>query len=85
MSEDLNKSTEILAGIIKALSSSEEAVVLSDIRQGQTVEFTVRIPKAEAGRVIGKYGDVIKSLRAIMYGVTMHQHRLRSNIIVDPY
>lgn len=74
----------LLSAIIKGISSSQDAVVEVEELRGE-LEFTVKIPKAEAGRVIGKYGDVIKSIRSVMYGVTMHQHRKKSNVVVEPY
>ena len=82
--DDIYESQEILASVIRAISSSADADIEVAHHKGE-LEFTVRIPRSEAGRVIGRYGDVIKSIRSIMYGITMHQYRKRSNVVVEPY
>lgn len=82
---DLDRTKDILEVIVKSLSSSVDAEIDVNQSQPNSLEFTIRIPKEEAGRVIGRYGDVIKSLRSVMYGITMHQHKMRSNVVVEPY
>ena len=82
---NLEVSTTILEGIVMALTSSTQATITVSHTATNSLEFLIFLPKSEAGRVIGKYGDVIKSIRSIMYGITMHQYRLRSNVIVEPH
>ena len=79
----LDQCLHLLMEVVDFLTSSEDAQCSMDLRD-DIVIFTVKIPQEEAGRVIGKYGDTIKSIRSVFYNVTMSQHRLRSNVIVEP-
>lgn len=75
----------VLESMIVGLTSCTQSEITVELSSDNHVEFMVRVPKSHAGRVIGKYGDVIKSIRSIMYGVTMHQLRMRSHVVVEPY
>ena len=58
--KQIQKTRNILGAIIISLSSSADAVVDVARLESDKIEFTVHIPKHEAGRVIGIYGVVIK-------------------------
>lgn len=51
---------------------------------GQMI-FHIHIDHKSAGRIIGKYGETIKSLRSVFYSLTMKAHQKRSHIIVETY
>ena len=73
----------LLDHLVDFLTGSQNAVCEMDVGD-EVVVFTITIPESEAGRIIGRYGDTIKSLRSVMYSITMKQHRIRSNVLVEP-
>ena len=46
--------------------------------------YQVILQKELAGRVIGRHGETIKSLRALVFAMSMHQEKKRSEVIVQP-
>lgn len=79
----LNHCLVLLDHLVDFLTGSKKAICEMDVGE-ENVVFTITIPKDEAGRIIGRYGDTIKSLRSVMYSITMKQHRMRSNVLVEP-
>jgi len=45
--------------------------------------ITVSAPEDEMGRVIGRYGDTIKSIRTIAYCLGMKSAKQKTSILVD--
>jgi len=63
----------------KEFTLEEEKTGLED-----EVAFLLRIPQKYAGRVIGRHGETIKSIRSICFAMMMHHHKRKATIKVEP-
>lgn len=57
---------DILEFIIKNITTVPDDVVITEETIEDTTNFTVTVNQDDIGRVIGKEGKIIKSIRAIM-------------------
>ena len=67
---------------VKLLTSCRDFTVSSESIDDEIV-FTVKISKEYAGRIIGRHGDTIKSLRSIVFSIMQHHYQRRSTIRID--
>ncbi len=57
---------ELLEVIVKGVVDNKDEVVITEIEKGDnTIEYLINVNKDEIGKVIGKQGKVIKSIRTI--------------------
>jgi len=57
---------ETLTYILQAIVDSPDAVLVEEQDEEGTIHFTVTVAKEDMGKVIGKEGKVIRSIRNIM-------------------
>jgi len=57
---------ELVEYIVKCLVDSKDEVSVVETKEEDTVILTVKVAQAEMGRVIGKEGRIIKSIREIV-------------------
>lgn len=57
---------ELVEYIIKCLVEEQDKVVITETKEEDTVIITVKVATNEMGRVIGKEGRIIKSIREIV-------------------
>ena len=57
---------QVVENLIKRLVSEPEQVEVNENQGERTIVFEVRVSKADMGRVIGKRGKTIESLRTII-------------------
>ena len=76
---------ELLENIIQELIASDAFFEIHTEVKDSCIEYVVAVEKEVAGRLIGKHGDVIKSIRTIIYSITMFQHQMKSIILIEPY
>lgn len=57
---------DILEFIIKNITTVPDDVVITEEELEGTTNFTVTVNQEDIGRIIGKEGKIIKSIRAIM-------------------
>lgn len=55
-----------LLHIVKSIASNEEAVSIDESETDGTVYFTIHVAKEDMGKIIGKEGRVIRSIRNVM-------------------
>jgi predicted RNA-binding protein YlqC (UPF0109 family) len=65
--------------IITSLVTIPDAVSLEETEEEGTVNFVITVDKEDMGKIIGKEGKVIRSIRNIMKIVAM-KHNKRINI-----
>ncbi len=70
--------------IIRSLSSEPDAVEIDEIGDGKNVRFEVRTSPGDMGRIIGREGRTIKSVRNILFAAG-HKHgkRFQLDLIED--
>ncbi len=57
---------DLLEVIVKGVVDNKDEVVITEIEKGNnTIEYLITVNKDEIGKVIGKQGKVIKSIRTI--------------------
>lgn len=57
---------ELVEYIIKCLVEEQDKVVVTETKEEDTIILTVNVATNEMGRVIGKEGRIIKSIREIV-------------------
>ena len=62
---------DLLEYIVKNLVTSPEQVEITEIQNDSRLVLKVNVSKADMGRVIGKEGRIIRSIREIIYAYAM--------------
>lgn len=57
---------KILTLIVTSITDKPEKVEIDEQEQSGIVNFTIKVDKDDMGKVIGKNGKVIKSIRNVM-------------------
>lgn len=57
---------QILSYIISSLVEEPEKVEIEESEENGIINFNVRVPKENIGRVIGKEGKIIRGIRNVM-------------------
>lgn len=70
---------ETLHYIITSLVDDSESVTIDEAEEEGTIYFTITVSKEDMGKIIGKEGKVIRSIRNIMKVLAM-KHNKRINI-----
>jgi predicted RNA-binding protein YlqC (UPF0109 family) len=70
---------ETLHYIITSLVDAPDAVEISEVEEEGTIYFSIIVAKDDMGKIIGKEGKVIRSIRNIMKVLAMKQNK-RINI-----
>lgn len=63
-----------LATLVKAIVDNEDKVEISETSDNGVVNLTITVDPADMGKVIGKGGKVIKSLRNVIKIAAMKQN-----------
>lgn len=62
---------DLLEYIVKNLVTSPEQVEIIETQNDSKIVLKVKVAKADMGRVIGKEGRIIRSIREIIYAYAM--------------
>jgi len=65
--------------IISSIVSEGDKIEIEEKEQDGIIDFTVKVPKVDMGKVIGKNGKVIRSIRNVMKIKAIKQNK-RINI-----
>ncbi|MBR6613235.1 MAG: KH domain-containing protein [Clostridia bacterium] len=57
---------ELIEYLVKSLVDNKDAVVLTEAKEDAKTVITVKVDSKDMGRVIGKDGRIIKSIREIV-------------------
>ena len=68
---------ELIENILKALANYPDEVVISELYGRQTIIFEVRCNSDDMGRIIGRSGKTIGSIRTLL-GVVAAKQRKKS-------
>lgn len=73
--------------IIKKIVSDPESVSIKefDTEEENTIQIEVLISSSDMGKVIGKNGKIINSIRTIVQAASSLEDNKRVKINVDPY
>lgn len=62
---------DLLEYIVKNLVTNKEAVVINEVEVENRTVLKLTVAKEDMGRIIGKEGRIIKSIREIVYAFAM--------------
>lgn len=57
---------ELITYIVTCLVESKEEVVITERQEEETLIITVKVAPSDMGRIIGKEGRIIKSIRELV-------------------
>lgn len=57
---------DALLFIVKSIVDNPDAVIIDESTENDIITFTIHADKADLGKVIGKEGKVIRSIRNVM-------------------
>lgn len=61
----------LLEYIVKNLVQFPEQIEISEVEAGERLVLKLKVAKEDMGRIIGKEGRIIKSIREIIYAYAM--------------
>ncbi|MCX8074776.1 MAG: KH domain-containing protein [Clostridia bacterium] len=61
----------LLEYIVKNLVGFPEQVEINEVQTGERLVLKLKVAKEDMGRIIGKEGRIIKSIREIIYAYAM--------------
>ena len=65
---------ELIEYLVKSLVDNKDAVVLTEAKEDTKTVITVKVDSKDMGRVIGKDGRIIKSIREIVRAYSAKNH-----------
>ena len=65
---------DLVEYLVKSLVDNTEAVTLTEAEDNGRIVITVKVDTADMGRVIGKDGRIIKSIREIVRAYSAKNH-----------
>lgn len=71
---------EILQLIISNLVENKESVEILKEEKENLVVLKIKVDKSDIGRVIGKHGNLIKSIRTVIKSISTKE---RKKVVVD--
>ena len=72
----------LLLTIVKALVMTPDEVSIEVANDDQFVNFNLKVASQDVGRVIGKNGTVVQSIRSLIYGIRIDDdRRIKLNVI----
>ena len=66
---------EFLKVIISNLVDNKEAIEINTIDNEKSVTFEVKVAQEDMGKVIGKQGRIVQSIRTVMKAVANKEHK----------
>ncbi|HEX7041721.1 MAG TPA: KH domain-containing protein [Patescibacteria group bacterium] len=66
---------DVLEFIVKAIVDSPDAIVIDEEDVDGVVTFTIHAAKEDMGKLIGKQGKIIRSIRNVMKIPAMKEHK----------
>lgn len=68
--------------IVKGLVGDADAVEVSEVEEGRTVRIEVRVAEGDMGRLIGREGRTVKSIRSLLfYAGQKHGKRYQLDLV----
>lgn len=65
---------DLLEYIVKNLVENKDVVTVEENKTEQKIVLKLHVAKDDMGRVIGKEGRIIKSIRELIYAYAMKNH-----------
>lgn len=59
------KNVDLLKGLVEGLVDRRESVSVSERREGPDVHYTVDVHPSDRGKIIGRGGSIITSIRTV--------------------
>lgn len=75
---------DVVEKIVYALADEKEEVEVSDHNEGNTTTIEVRVAESDMGRLIGRQGRTVKSIRSMLFFAGQkHKRRFQLQILED--
>ncbi len=70
--------------IVKALVSEPSAVNVREVESRNTVKIEVRVAQKDMGKIIGKGGRTVRSIRSLLHAISIkHERRFILELIEE--
>ena len=66
---------DLLTHIVTAILDQGDKVIIDETETDGVVEFTLHVPQEEIGKLIGKEGKVIRSIRTVVRILAIKEHK----------
>lgn len=74
---------KLLEFIINSLVDKPEAVVIEEVETEDLTTFQIKLDSADIGKVIGKEGRIIKSIRTLLKTKALKENRKIQLVIAE--
>lgn len=68
--------------IIERLVDNPEDVSIKEDRQNGIIKLTIRVNRSDVGKVIGKHGNTITSLRTLFKAISVKENKKLVDVVV---
>ncbi|MBI2034154.1 MAG: KH domain-containing protein [Candidatus Levybacteria bacterium] len=75
---------DTLSYIISSIIDDPKGIIIDEKENDGIIEFAVTVPKAELGKVIGKKGRIIASIRNVMKIKALRQNKRVIILLQEP-
>jgi predicted RNA-binding protein YlqC (UPF0109 family) len=73
---------EAVEKLVKGLVGQPDVVEVSEVEDGRTVRIEVRVAEGDMGRLIGREGRTVKSIRSLLfYAGQKHGKRYQLDLV----
>ncbi len=83
MSNEVMTITQLVSEIVKCLIDNPAAIQIEEATGDRTVVIQIRVDKSDIGKVIGKSGRIISSMRTICENIAAKNDKRVSIHIID--
>jgi predicted RNA-binding protein YlqC (UPF0109 family) len=80
----MKKAKELLEQIVATLIEDKDSLKIEETADEMGVLLSIDVPKQERGKIIGKRGEMIKSIRYIIKSVGFNENSRVSVVINEP-
>ncbi len=65
----------LLCDIVKAIVDNPDEVVVTERMEGDTTVLSLKVAEGDVGMVIGKHGNIARSIRTVVKAATKAENR----------
>lgn len=71
---------DLLEYLAKSLVDQPDSVSVTEEQRGDTLAYRVKVDPSDVGKVIGRQGRIVKSIRHVVSAAAYRQHK---HVVVD--
>jgi len=74
---------QLLEYIVKGIVGDADSVEITQVQNGDAIAFKIKVKQEDRGRLIGREGRTIRSLRALIQNAQEYEHKHCTVELVD--